>query len=102
MTQSQTGAAPKYSPFISNTNGNCEKYFTTYDQLTAKKNGTVYYADPKSVGTNNATTGNKRSYYFWHFAFQGADAITGDGEDRAKGPLDVVIDLVNTTKFIDV
>ncbi|MDA9663633.1 hypothetical protein N9T80_00660, partial [bacterium] len=96
-----TGPA-HYTPVVSNTNGNCEKYLTTYDQLTAKKNGSVFYTDPTAAGTNNATTGNKRSYYFWHFAYQGADAITGDGADRAKGPIDVVIDLVNTTKFIDV
>ena len=101
VSSSQTGGTA-FTPLVSNTNGNCEKYLTTYDQLTAKKNGSVFYTDPTAAGTNNATTGNKRSYYFWHFAFQGADAITGDGADRAKGPIDVVLDLVNTTKFIDV
>jgi len=100
--QWNTGSPTHYTPVVANTNGNCEKYLTTYDQLTAKKNGTVFYADPTATGTNNATTGNKRSYYFYHFAYQGADAITGPGADRLKGPTDIVIDLVNTTKFIDV
>ena len=102
VTQSATGAAPKYTPFVSNTNGNCEKYMTTYDQLSVKKNGSVFYTDPSIASTNTATTGHKRSYYFLHFAFQGADQITGDGDDRAKGPIDIVVDLVNTTKFIDI
>ena len=97
-----SGTATVWTPIIQNTNANCEKYLTTYDQLTAKKNGTVFYADPTASGTKNATTGNKRSYYFYHFAYQGADAITGSGADRIKGPTDIVIDLVNTTKFIDV
>lgn len=92
----------KYTPFVSNTNGNCEKYMTTYDQLTSKKNSSIFYTDPSITSTNTATTGHKRSYYFFHFAYQGADQITGDGADRAKGPIDIVVDLVNVTKFIDI
>ena len=92
----------KYTALVNNTNGNCEKYMTTYDQLTAKKGGSVFYADPTLADTNNATTGNKRSYYFYHFTYQAADAITGDGTNRALPPTDIVIDVVNTTKFIDV
>ncbi|AXH74671.1 MAG: putative capsid protein [Circoviridae sp.] len=91
-----------YTPLVSNTNGNCEKYMTTYDQLSVKKNGSVFYTDPSVASTNTATTGHKRSYYFFHFAYQGADQITGDGADRAKGPIDIVVDLVNVTKFIDI
>jgi len=92
----------KYYPIVSNTNGNCEKYMTTYDMLSVKKNGSVFYTDPSVASTNTATTGHKRSYYFFHFAYQGADQITGDGADRAKGPIDIVVDLVNVTKFIDI
>ncbi len=33
---------PFYTPLVSNTNGNCEKYMTTYDMLTTKKNGSVF------------------------------------------------------------
>lgn len=102
IPQWNVGEATHYTPVVANTNGNCEKYLTTYDQLTAKKNGTVFYADPTLTAVKNATTGNKRSYYFYHFAYQGADAITGSGNDRIKGPTDIVIDLVNSTKFIDV
>ena len=91
-----------YSPIVSNSNGNCEKYMTTYDQLTDRKNGTVFYKDSSDTSTHTATTGHQRSYYFFHFAYQGADQITGDGADRAKGPIDVVVDLTNITKFIDI
>jgi hypothetical protein len=91
-----------YAPFVSNTNGNCEKYMTTYDQLTDRKNGTCFYKDSSDTSTETATTGHQRSYYFFHFSYQGADQITGDGADRAKGPIDVVLDLTNVTKFIDI
>ena len=70
-----------YTPMVSNTNGNCEKYMTTYDQLTSKRNSSVFYKDPSVTTTNTATTGHKRSYYFYHFAYQGADQITGDGAE---------------------
>ena len=92
----------RYAPIVSNTNGNCEKYMTTYDQLTAKKGGSVFYSDATLTATNNATTGNRRSYYFYHFTYQAADVITGDETGRAPPPTDIVIDVVNTTKFIDV
>jgi len=98
---SQTGVGV-YSPFVSNTNGNCEKYMTTYDQLSARKNGSVFYTDPTITSTETATTGHQRSYYFFLFMYQGADAITGAGADRAKGPLDITLDLTNYTKFIDI
>jgi hypothetical protein len=91
-----------YSPIVSNSNGKCEKYMTTYDQLTDRKNGTVFYKDSSDTSTETATTGHQRSYYFFHFAYQGADQVTGDGADRAKGPIDVVVDLTNVTKFIDI
>ncbi len=100
--QWNTGSATHFTPIVSNTNGNCEKYMTTYDQLTAKRGGSCFYSDPTLSATNNATTGNRRSYYFYHFCYQAADAISGDGTNRAPPPTDIVIDVVNTTKFIDV
>jgi hypothetical protein len=102
QSQWNAGQSPEYTPFVSNTNGNCEKYMTTYDQLTSRRNGSCFYTDPSVAGTQTATTGHQRSYYFYHFAYQGADQITGDGADRAKGPIDIVVDVTNVTKFIDI
>lgn len=95
-------AGARYTPIVSNSNGNCEKYMTTYDQLSSRKNGSCFYTDPTVTGTNTATTGHQRSYYFYMFAYQGADTITGDEAGRAKGPVDIVLDLTNYTKFIDI
>ncbi len=53
-----------YQAIVSNTNGNCEKYINTFDQLTARKGASVFYTDPTLNATKNATTGHKRSYYF--------------------------------------
>lgn len=90
-----------YTPIVTNTNGNCEKYINTFDQLTARKGGSVFYTDPTLTATQNATTGHKRSYYFYHFAYQAADSLQG-GSTGLKGPIDIVMDAVNVTKFIDV
>lgn len=102
QAQWNAGAAPEYTPIVSNSNGNCEKYMTTYDQLSSRKNGSCFYTDPTVSSTNTATTGHQRSYYFYMFAYQGADTITGDEAGRAKGPIDIVMDLTNYTKFIDI
>jgi len=96
----------RYTPIISNTNGNCEKMLTSYHQLSERKGGTCYYSDPFASSTDNATSGMRREYTLWHFTHQGGEYITGPtptGEtQREQGPLDVHIDLINTTKFIDV
>lgn len=103
-TPRQDGAKvnAEFYPIVSNTNGNCEKYMTTYDQLSSRRNGSCFYTDPTVSSTNTATTGHQRSYYFYMFAYQGADTITGDEAGRAKGPIDIVVDLTNYTKFIDI
>jgi hypothetical protein len=90
-----------YTPIIACTNSNCEKYITTHHQLSKRKNGKVYY-DKYDNETLNATAGHRREYVFYHFVYQGADAITGSGTSRAKGPLGINISCVNYTKFIDV
>lgn len=102
MPTKESGYPMSYTPIVSNTNGNCEKYMTTYDQLSARRNGSVFYTDPTISSTETATTGHQRSYYFFLFMYQGADAITGAGADRAKGPIDIVVDVTNYTKFIDI
>ncbi len=96
------GSATVYTPLVSNTNGNCEKYMTTYDQLSSRRGGSCFYTDPTVGSTETATTGHQRSYYFYLFAYQGADAITGSEAGRAKGPIDIVVDVTNYTKFIDI
>lgn len=95
----------RYTPIIAATNSNCEKYVVTHHQLSKRKNGKVYY-DKYDNETINATAGHRREYVFFHFSWQGADAITGasaSGETpRAQGPTGINISCVNYTKFIDV
>lgn len=96
--------AISFTPVVSNTNANCERYVTMYHQLSKNKGGKVYYEDPLAVPPpTTATSGHRREYTLMLFAYQGADEIVGDNEAvQIKGPTDINIDMVNYSKFIDV
>ena len=97
-------ANPHYTPIVTNSNGNCERYLTMYHQLSKAKNGKVFYADPlNATPPSTATTGHRREYVLFLFAYQGADAITGEGAALSQAPTSLIqIDHVNYSKFIDV
>lgn len=101
-----TGGTHVYSPSITNTNLNCEKYLNINHQLSQRRGGKCYYSDPMASDTKNANTGNRREYLFFQFCWKGGEYITGTtpegGVTREKGPIDLDIDLVNYTKFVDV
>jgi hypothetical protein len=89
-------------PQVSNGSANCEKYITLNQMLTQKRHGSVYYPEPITSTYDNATVGQRREFTAFHFYYKGADNLVGGATGGLKGPLDVTIDLVNTTKFIDV
>ena len=91
-----------WAPQVSNGSSNCEKYINLNHQLTQKKHGTVYYPDPITAQDDNATVGQRREFTAFHFLYKGADNLVGDSGLGSGGPVDINIDLVNTTKFIDV
>ena len=88
-------------PQVSNGSANCEKYLTMNQMLTQKKHGSVHYPEPISATYDNAAVGQRREFTAFHFMYKGADNLVG-ASGSLNGPLDVTIDLVNTTKFIDV
>jgi len=102
----EPGTAIHFAPQISNTNGNCEKYITCNHQLSQRKGGKCYYSDPMKDTTENADTGHRREYVFFNFVWKGGELLTGetpDGEPlRERAPIDLDIDCVNYTKFVDV
>lgn len=89
-------------PQVSNGSSNCEKYINMSQQLTNKKNGSVYYSEPITSSYDNSVIGQQREFTAFHFFYKGADNLVGGVAGGKRGPLDVQIDLVNTTKFIDV
>lgn len=89
-------------PQVSNGSANCEKYITLNQMLTQKKHGSVYYPEPITSSYDNATVGQRREFTAFHFYYKGADNLVGGVAGGLKGPLDITVDLVNTTKFIDV
>lgn len=102
----EPGVKIHYAPQISNTNGNCEKYLSMNHQLSSRKGGKCYYSDPMADTTENADTGHRREYVFFNFVWKGGEGITGatpGGEPtREQAPIDIDIDCVNYTKFVDV
>lgn len=94
----------RWTPYVTNNNSNCERYLTMHHQLSKTKGGKVFYADPlNATPPTTATTGHRREYVLFLFAYQGADAITGEGASLSQGPTSVIqVDHVNYSKFIDV
>lgn len=95
-----------WSPQIANTNGNCVKAFTTNHQLSNRKGGQLYYeqgsGDPDDLsGAQNATTGQRREYVFFMFCRKGDYDLTGTGTGQLRGPVDITIQALATSKFID-
>lgn len=101
-----------YLPNITNTNGNCEKYFNFNHQLTKRKGGKIHYnevtvQDPdtptNTIAVTNATSGMRREYVFVHAIYQGANL---DGMPFEPTPVcpDRAIkwSLMNSTTFTDV
>ena len=89
-------------PQVSNGSANCEKYISMNHMLTQKKGGSVYYPEPITSSYDNATVGQRREFTLFHFYYKGADNLVLPASGGLRGPLDIRIDVVNTTKFIDV
>lgn len=93
-----------FTPLVSNTNSNPDKYITMYHQLSKVKGGKCYYENPlAATPPTTATTGHRREYVFMLFSYQGADSIVGNDEAvQVAGPTEINIEAVNYSKFIDV
>jgi len=81
------------SPWTESTtqkNGASEKYFTVPFQLSARKNGKLFYQDPQqSSAVNTFTSGGKRQLLLMHFWFGNGHGLLGgtvSGEDQPQAP----------------
>ena len=70
-----SGSGAMLQPFISNTNGNCEKVMNTSHQLTSVKGKPVFYDVPESQTVETATAGARREMILYHFQYQGCENI---------------------------
>lgn len=95
--------AAMIQPVISNSNKNCEKYFSTYHQLTQKKNAPVFYDSPDVSTLEAPSTGHRREFIFLHFVYQGAEAFLNDHSTASPTfPSDLIVSCIPTVKFTDV
>lgn len=62
--------------------GASTKKLVTKHQLTQKKGGSLYYEQPNTNSTTNATTGQRREYIFMHFWYETND---GGGDKPSLG-----------------
>ena len=78
-------------------------HFTVPFQLSARKNGKLYYADPQSPGTKTFTSGGKRQYVFMHFWFENGHGLLG-GTHQPDCPkaIDLQIKSKSMSGFVDV
>ena len=64
------GTANAYTDTVTQKNGASEKYFTVPFQLSARKNGKLFYQDPQqSSAVQTFTSGGKRQLVLMHFWF---------------------------------
>jgi len=87
------------------TEADVSKRVTMNHQLTAKKNGTVYFKKPQADTTLNGDSGHRREYIFMHFWWLAADgttvAVTPGGQD-ATVARDLTVHGRFISKFKDV
>lgn len=95
-----TGAV--LQPVISNTNANCEKVYTSSHQLTRVKGGSVFYDTPEVSTLEAPSSGHKREFIFHHFIYMGAESYLELENTAPKAPLDLLVSVTPTSKFIDV
>ena len=91
-----------WAPQVTNGSSNCEKHISMNHMLTQKRGGSVYFPEPITSNYTNATVGQRREFTLFHFYYKGADNLVLPASGGLRGPMDIRIDLVNTTKFIDV
>jgi hypothetical protein len=91
-------------PVISNTNANCEKYFTTGHTLTQKKGKPVFYDQPDldDPAVDTATAGQTKEYILYHFMYMGGETYLDNEGVTQKAPIDLRVSAIPTVKFTDV
>ena len=91
-----------YMPQISNTNGNCEKIYSTNHQLTQKKGGSVFYDSPDANALEAPSSGHKREFILYHFCYAGAETYLSDSNTGPSYPSDLLLSATPTVKFTDI
>lgn len=87
-----------YQPQLANNSRYAQKTITCNYQLSARKNGKMFYDDPNTA--LNATSGHRRTYTFFHFVYVGGDEFTGT-DYEIHAPKDLRIDTYSVSKFSD-
>jgi len=99
FTQSWTSRAlsgsdnVRLAHIVPNPRGSSSKKMVTRHQLSAKKGGSVYYQEPDAAATQNASSGHRREYIFFHFWFQSIDGGGATGTLPDLGGTGVVPDV---------
>ena len=92
-----------YTDVVTQKNGASEKYFTVPFQLSARKNGKLFYQDPQqSSAVQTFTSGGKRQLVLMHFWYGcGHDLLGGTDQPKAPTGLDIQIKHKAMAAFVD-
>ena len=92
-----------YSDIVTQKNGTSEKYFTVPFQLSARKNGKLFYQDPQqSSAVQTFTSGGKRQLVLMHFWFGcGHNLLGGTNQPKAPSGNSIQIKHKAMASFVD-
>lgn len=93
----------QYADMVTQKNGASEKYFTVPFQLSARKNGKLFYQDPQqSSAVQTFTSGGKRQLVLMHFWFGcGHNLLGGTNQPQAPSGNSIQIKHKAMASFVD-
>lgn len=90
---------------ITTKNGKSVTHFTIPFQLSARKNGKLFYETPQQAGAgqpNSFTSGGQRVLLLMHYWFDnGHNLLGGAGQEEAPSNRDIQIKTKSTSAFVD-
>lgn len=98
-----SGTTGTYTDTITQKNGASEKYFTVPFQLSARKNGKLFYQDPQqSSAVQTFTSGGKRQLVLCHFWYGcGHNLLGGTNQPQAPSGNSIQIKHKAMASFVD-
>lgn len=103
FTQNKSGE-PERSDIVTQKSGKSMVHMTVPFQLSARKNGKLFYQTPQQAGAgpNTFTSGGKRELLLFHFWYDNAHLMVG-GVGQPTAPIlnDIQIKSHSTSAFVD-
>ncbi len=104
ITANEIDGGTNHSDIVTQKSGKSMVHMTIPFQLSARKNGKLFYATPQQAGAgpNTFTSGGKRELILMFFYYDNGHTLVG-GEGRPQAPdlNDIQIKTLSTSAFVD-